>query len=136
VNARTVSHPPKLGTENDTSVPTIRSAPTSWSALTEATTSRRLPSGYLLVTTNEPTSRTALVSTRQSRVAEPPITATQRISNERRTPMMKLQVAMYVFTIDDALKLASEVAEYIDIIELGTPLIKAAGLAAVTTVKS
>jgi len=50
--------------------------------------------------------------------------------------MMKLQVAMYVFTIDDALKLASEVAEYIDIIELGTPLIKAAGLAAVTTVKS
>lgn len=48
---------------------------------------------------------------------------------------MKLQVAMDLLTIDDALELAGKVAEYVDIIELGTPLIKAAGLAAVTAVK-
>jgi 3-hexulose-6-phosphate synthase len=48
---------------------------------------------------------------------------------------MKLQVAMDLLTIEDALELAGKVAEYVDIIELGTPLIKAAGLAAVTAVK-
>ncbi|NVM96423.1 3-hexulose-6-phosphate synthase [Arthrobacter wenxiniae] len=48
---------------------------------------------------------------------------------------MKLQVAMDLLTIDDALELAGKVAEYVDIIELGTPLIKAAGLAAVTAIK-
>jgi 3-hexulose-6-phosphate synthase len=48
---------------------------------------------------------------------------------------MKLQVAMDLLTVDDALELAGKVAEYVDIIELGTPLIKAAGLAAVTAVK-
>ena len=49
---------------------------------------------------------------------------------------MKLQVAMDVLTIEDALELAGQVAEYVDIIELGTPLIKAAGLSAVTAVKA
>ncbi|WP_104201483.1 3-hexulose-6-phosphate synthase [Cryobacterium sp. Y29] len=49
---------------------------------------------------------------------------------------MKLQVAMDLLTIEDALKLADQVAEYVDIIELGTPLIKAAGLAVVTAVKN
>lgn len=42
---------------------------------------------------------------------------------------------MDLLTIDDALELAGKVAEHVDIIELGTPLIKAAGLAAVTAVK-
>jgi len=49
---------------------------------------------------------------------------------------MKLQVAMDVLTVDAALDLAGKVAEYVDIIELGTPLVKNAGLAAVTAVKS
>ncbi|QYF89201.1 3-hexulose-6-phosphate synthase [Arthrobacter sp. PAMC25284] len=49
---------------------------------------------------------------------------------------MKLQVAMDVLTVEDALELAAKVAEYVDIIELGTPLIKAAGLSAVTAVKN
>lgn len=48
---------------------------------------------------------------------------------------MKLQVAMDLLTVEDALELAGQVAEYVDIIELGTPLIKAAGLSAVTAVK-
>ena len=41
---------------------------------------------------------------------------------------MKLQVAMDLLTVEEALELAAKVAEYVDIIELGTPLIKAAGL--------
>lgn len=49
---------------------------------------------------------------------------------------MKLQVAMDSLTIEDALELAAKVAEHVDIIELGTPLIKAAGLSAVTAVKN
>lgn len=48
---------------------------------------------------------------------------------------MKLQVAMDLLTVEDALELAGKVAEYVDIIELGTPLIKAAGLSAITAVK-
>jgi 3-hexulose-6-phosphate synthase len=48
---------------------------------------------------------------------------------------MKLQVAMDLLTTEAALELAGQVAEYVDIIELGTPLIKAAGLSAVTAVK-
>ena len=48
---------------------------------------------------------------------------------------MKLLVAIDLLTTEDALKLAGEVAEYVDIIELGTPLIKAAGLSVVTAMK-
>ncbi|WEO77563.1 orotidine 5'-phosphate decarboxylase [Cryobacterium sp. SO2] len=48
---------------------------------------------------------------------------------------MKLQVAMDVLTTADALALAGKVAPYVDIIELGTPLIKAEGLRAVTAIK-
>ncbi len=48
---------------------------------------------------------------------------------------MKLQVAMDVLTTADALALAGKVAEHVDIIELGTPLIKAEGLRAVTAIK-
>ena len=48
---------------------------------------------------------------------------------------MKLQVAIDLLTTKDALELAGKVAEYVDIIELGTPLIKAAGLSVVTAIK-
>ncbi|MCA4133904.1 3-hexulose-6-phosphate synthase [Arthrobacter sp. M4] len=49
---------------------------------------------------------------------------------------MKLQVAMDVLTVEAALELAGQVAESVDILELGTPLIKNAGLSAVTAIKS
>ncbi|MDJ0348757.1 3-hexulose-6-phosphate synthase [Cryobacterium sp. PH29-G1] len=49
---------------------------------------------------------------------------------------MKLQVAMDVLTTDAALALAAQVAPHVDIIELGTPLIKAEGLRAVTAIKA
>ena len=42
---------------------------------------------------------------------------------------------MDVLTTDAALALAGQVAPYVDIIELGTPLIKAEGLRAVTAIK-
>jgi len=42
---------------------------------------------------------------------------------------------MDVLTTADALALAGKVAEHVDIIELGTPLIKAEGLRAVTAIK-
>ncbi|MEC5150776.1 3-hexulose-6-phosphate synthase [Cryobacterium sp. GrIS_2_6] len=48
---------------------------------------------------------------------------------------MKLQVAMDVITLDAALTLAAQVAPHVDIIELGTPLIKSEGLRAVTAIK-
>jgi 3-hexulose-6-phosphate synthase len=48
---------------------------------------------------------------------------------------MKLQVAMDVLTTEAALALADSVAEQVDILELGTPLIKAEGLSAITAVK-
>ena len=48
---------------------------------------------------------------------------------------MKLQLAMDVLTLDAALELSGKVAEYVDIIELGTPLVKNAGLSAVTAIK-
>lgn len=49
---------------------------------------------------------------------------------------MKLQVAMDVATLDEALVLSRQVAEYVDIIELGTPLIKHEGVAAISALKS
>lgn len=48
---------------------------------------------------------------------------------------MKLQVAIDLLTVEAALELAGQVAEYVDIIELGTSLIKTEGLSAVTAVK-
>jgi len=56
-------------------------------------------------------------------------------TTESRSPM-KLQVAMDVLTTDDALALAGKVAPHVDIIELGTPLIKAEGLRAITAIKN
>ncbi|MFT2008687.1 3-hexulose-6-phosphate synthase [Pontibacter sp. 13R65] len=49
--------------------------------------------------------------------------------------MAKLQVAIDLLTTADALALAGKVAPYIDIIELGTPLIKSEGLAVITAMK-
>ncbi|NRD27395.1 3-hexulose-6-phosphate synthase [Frigoribacterium sp. VKM Ac-2836] len=48
---------------------------------------------------------------------------------------MKLQFAMDTLTIDAALELAAAAAPSVDIIELGTPLIKAEGFRAITAVK-
>lgn len=50
--------------------------------------------------------------------------------------MTKLQVAVDLLTTADALTLTNKVAKYVDIIELGTPLIKAVGLDAVRAVKA
>ena len=49
---------------------------------------------------------------------------------------MKLQVALDVATLDEALALSRLVAEYVDIIELGTPLIKHDGVAAISALKA
>ncbi|MEA9984635.1 3-hexulose-6-phosphate synthase [Subtercola sp. RTI3] len=48
---------------------------------------------------------------------------------------MKLQFAMDTVTTEAALELAAAAAPHVDILELGTPLIKAAGLSAVTAIK-
>lgn len=50
--------------------------------------------------------------------------------------MAKLQVAIDLLTTEAALELAAKVAPYVDIIELGTPLIKAEGLKVVTAMKN
>ncbi|WP_289661173.1 3-hexulose-6-phosphate synthase [Flavobacterium panacagri] len=50
--------------------------------------------------------------------------------------MTKLQVAIDLLTTEAALELAGKVAPYVDIIELGTPLIKAEGLSVVTAMKA
>jgi 3-hexulose-6-phosphate synthase len=50
--------------------------------------------------------------------------------------MTKLQVAIDLLTTEAALELAAKVAPYVDIIELGTPLIKAEGLSVVTAMKA
>lgn len=49
---------------------------------------------------------------------------------------MQLQVAMDVIELDKALTLAHQVAEHVDILELGTPLIKAQGFGAIKAIKA
>lgn len=49
--------------------------------------------------------------------------------------MAKLQVAIDLLSTEAALELAAKVAPYVDIIELGTPLIKQEGLKVVTAMK-
>ncbi len=49
---------------------------------------------------------------------------------------MKLQFAMDTLTTEAALELAAAAAPHVDIIELGTPLIKSAGVSAITAVKA
>lgn len=48
---------------------------------------------------------------------------------------MQLQFAMDTLTTEKALELAAAAAPHVDILELGTPLIKAEGLSAVTAIK-
>jgi 3-hexulose-6-phosphate synthase len=50
--------------------------------------------------------------------------------------MTKLQVAVDLLSTADALALTNKVAGYVDIIELGTPLIKSAGLGVISAVKA
>jgi 3-hexulose-6-phosphate synthase len=50
--------------------------------------------------------------------------------------MAKLQVAIDLLTTEEALALAAKVAPYVDIIELGTPLIKNMGSAVITAMKA
>ncbi|QES88397.1 3-hexulose-6-phosphate synthase [Rhizosphaericola mali] len=50
--------------------------------------------------------------------------------------MAKLQVAIDLLSTEAALELAAKVAPYVDIIELGTPLIKQEGLKVVTAMKA
>lgn len=49
--------------------------------------------------------------------------------------MAKLQVAIDLLTTEEALALAAKVAPYVDIIELGTPLIKNMGSPVITAMK-
>ncbi|PTL72554.1 3-hexulose-6-phosphate synthase [Rathayibacter caricis DSM 15933] len=48
---------------------------------------------------------------------------------------MKLQFAMDTLSTEAALELAAAAAPHVDILELGTPLIKSAGLSAITAIK-
>jgi 3-hexulose-6-phosphate synthase len=49
--------------------------------------------------------------------------------------MVKLQVALDFENLNDALKMAEQVSSYVDIMEAGTPLIKAEGIGAVKALK-
>jgi hypothetical protein len=49
---------------------------------------------------------------------------------------MKLQLAIDLLSVPDALSLLHKVAPYVDVIELGTPLIKQEGLSVVTDIKA
>ncbi|SBN61478.1 3-hexulose-6-phosphate synthase [Curtobacterium sp. 9128] len=51
------------------------------------------------------------------------------------TTTMQLQFAMDTLTTEAALELAGAAAPHVDILELGTPLIKSAGLSAITAIK-
>ncbi|RYY09414.1 MAG: 3-hexulose-6-phosphate synthase, partial [Alphaproteobacteria bacterium] len=48
---------------------------------------------------------------------------------------MKLQFAMDTLTTAAALELAAAAAPHVDILELGTPLIKSEGVSAITAIK-
>lgn len=50
--------------------------------------------------------------------------------------VVRLQVAMDVLDLPAALTLAGQVSEYVDVLELGTPLVKSAGISAVSAVKA
>ena len=57
-------------------------------------------------------------------------------TTRKRHPDMRLQFAMDTLTTESALDLAAKAAPHVDILELGTPLIKSEGLAAITAVKA
>ena len=81
-----------------------------------------------------------MAAPRQPRVTEAPlphpqISTPNSSSLTERNNIMKLQVAIDLLTTEAALELAGKVAEYVDIIELGTPLVKSEGLSVITAVK-
>ncbi|MHA2426841.1 MAG: orotidine 5'-phosphate decarboxylase / HUMPS family protein [Candidatus Hermodarchaeia archaeon] len=49
--------------------------------------------------------------------------------------MVRLQIALDFENLNDALKMAEQVSPYVDIMEVGTPLIKAEGIGAVKALK-
>ena len=49
---------------------------------------------------------------------------------------MKLQLALDLLTIDEALRLLNEIGDVIDIVEIGTPLIIRSGVEAITSIKT
>lgn len=55
-------------------------------------------------------------------------------TDEKEAPM-KLQFAMDTLSTEAALELAAAAAPHVDILELGTPLIKSAGVSAITAIK-
>jgi 3-hexulose-6-phosphate synthase len=50
--------------------------------------------------------------------------------------VVQLQVALDVLDLPSALTLANQVSAHVDILELGTPLVKSAGIAAVSAIKA
>jgi 3-hexulose-6-phosphate synthase len=50
--------------------------------------------------------------------------------------LVQLQVALDVLDLPSALTLANRVSDHVDILELGTPLVKSAGIAAVSAIKA
>ncbi len=54
---------------------------------------------------------------------------------KKEAEKMQLQFAMDTLSTASALELAAAAAPYVDILELGTPLIKSEGLAAITAIK-
>ncbi|MFX1569055.1 MAG: 3-hexulose-6-phosphate synthase [Promethearchaeota archaeon] len=55
--------------------------------------------------------------------------------NQEKQKAARLQVALDFENLDDALKIAKEVAPFIDIFEVGTPLILSAGMCAIKELK-
>jgi 3-hexulose-6-phosphate synthase len=56
-------------------------------------------------------------------------------THHRKDTTMQLQFAMDTLTTEAALELAAQAAPHVDVLELGTPLIKSAGLSAITAIK-
>lgn len=59
-----------------------------------------------------------------------------RKNDEKGNEKMKLQLALDLVNIPEAIEIIKEVGEYIDIVEIGTPVINKEGLKAVTEIKA
>jgi len=57
-----------------------------------------------------------------------------KMSNEKKS-VPRLQVALDIETLEDALEMAKNVAPFVDILEAGTPLIKSEGVRAIQALK-
>ena len=56
-------------------------------------------------------------------------------ANQKEAKTPRLQVALDVETMDEALAISKKVADYVDIIEAGTPLIKSEGMTVIQAIK-